>query len=77
MWEAFLLQMNDFERYLETELRVMLDPVVARRPPPRRGQLEEAEQPVVPSLPVGGPAVDAIPVVAPVVTVPFAPGSSL
>src|SRR5689334_9383843 len=37
--------MNDFDLYLETELRVMLNPVVARRPPARRGRRKEAEQP--------------------------------
>ena len=36
LWEAFLLQMNDFDTLLEQDLRRMLDPVVARRPPSRR-----------------------------------------
>ena len=39
MWEAFLLQMNDFDRFLELQLRQMLDPVVASQPPARRGRL--------------------------------------
>lgn len=36
MWEAFLIQMNDFDRFLEIELRQMLDTVVASGPPRRR-----------------------------------------
>lgn len=36
MWEAFLIQMNDFDRYLESRLREMLDPVVASGAPRRR-----------------------------------------
>ena len=36
MWEAFLLQMNEFDRFLEQQLRHLLDPVVAVRPPARR-----------------------------------------
>jgi len=77
LWEAFLLQMNDFDRYLETELRVMLNPVVARRPPTRRGRLKEAEQPAAPARPVDTLVAEAIPVVVPVVTVPVAPARSL
>jgi hypothetical protein len=36
MWEAFLIHMNDFDRYLESELRTMLDPVVDAGAPRRR-----------------------------------------
>jgi len=36
LWEAFLLQMNDFDRFLERRLRDMLDPVIAVQPPSRR-----------------------------------------
>jgi hypothetical protein len=36
LWEAFLVQMNDFDRFLEFELRQMLDPVVASGAPRRR-----------------------------------------
>jgi len=36
LWEAFLVQMNDFDRYLESGLRQMLDPVVAPGAPRRR-----------------------------------------
>ena len=36
MWEAFLLHMKDFDRFLEFELRKMLDPVVGTRPPARK-----------------------------------------
>ena len=36
MREAFPLQMNDFDRQLETELALMLDRVVRAPAPPRR-----------------------------------------
>jgi hypothetical protein len=36
LWEAFLIQMNDFDRYLESGLRRMLDPVVISVAPRRR-----------------------------------------
>lgn len=36
MWEAFLIQMDEFDRYLESGLRQMLDPVVASGAPRRR-----------------------------------------
>ena len=36
MWEAFLIQMNDFDRYLESGLRQMLDPVVTSGAPRHR-----------------------------------------
>ncbi len=35
MWETFLIQMNDFDRFLEFELRHMLDRVVAAGAPRR------------------------------------------
>jgi hypothetical protein len=38
LWEAFLLQMNDFDRFLESELRLMLDPVVETPAPPLKGR---------------------------------------
>jgi len=78
LWEAFLLQMNDFDRYLEAELKVWLDPVAARRPPFRKRRSESA---VVsqPSLAVEALAAEAIPVVEPVVvvTLPVASASTL
>lgn len=43
LWEAFLLQMNDFDTVLEGKLRSMLDPIVAQRPPVRRGRRSRAE----------------------------------
>ena len=46
MQEAFLLQMNDFDRFLETQLRRMLDPVVATLPP-TRGRRQEAPEPIL------------------------------
>ena len=38
MWEAFLLQMNEFDTVLELRLRHLLDPVVATPAPIRRGR---------------------------------------
>ena len=36
MREAFLIQMNDFDRMLESGLRQLLDPVANAPAPPRR-----------------------------------------
>ena len=74
MWEAFLLQMNEFDTFLEIELQHMLDPVVAVQPP-SRGHPKRARKPF---LAIVAPAIDlaaeAIPVVEPVVvTIPVAP----
>jgi hypothetical protein len=73
LWEAFLLQMNDFDQFLELQLRHMLDPVVATSAPARRSRRTKARRPI---LAVEAPidlAVEAIPVVEPVaVTVPVA-----
>lgn len=66
MWEAFLLQMNDFDTLLELKLRRMLDPVVARRPPVRRGRLEPVE-PVLTIVSSAELAVEVIPVSRPMV----------
>ena len=44
MKEAFLIQMNDFDGYLEFELRQLLDPVVVTRAP-RRGSRKSAGSP--------------------------------
>ena len=77
MWEAFLVQMNDFDRYLEIELAQMLDPVVARRPPTRRGRRKPSDEPVLLPLVGEGLAAEAIPVAeAVVVTLPL-PARSL
>jgi hypothetical protein len=38
LWEAFLIQMDDFERLLELQLRRKLDPLVAAPVPVRRGR---------------------------------------
>ena len=38
MWEAFLIQMDDFERLMEFQLRRRLDPLVAAPVPVRRGR---------------------------------------
>ena len=66
MWEAFLLQMNDFDQYLETQLRDMLDPVVATPAPRRAGKRATARRPI---LAIEAPiefVVEAIPVIEPV-----------
>lgn len=62
MQEAFLLQMNDFERFLETQLKGMLDPVVASRPP-IRGERPATTEPVLAlDPPELAPAVETVPV---------------
>ena len=38
LWEAFLLQMDDFDRLLEFQLRRKLDAIVAAPVPVRRGR---------------------------------------
>lgn len=52
MWDAFPLQMYDFDRSVEIGLRRMLDPVVARRPPERKKRLRVAEELFVAGEPV-------------------------
>lgn len=65
--------MNDFDEYLETQLRHMLDPVVATPAPRRPGRRITPRRPI---LAIEAPidlAVDAIPVVEPVaVAIPAA-----
>ena len=64
MWEAFLLQMNDFDRFLELKLRDMLDPVVAVQPPRRR---RRQRQPVLAVLPpAADPVAESVAVTIPV-----------
>ena len=46
MREAFLIQMNDFDRFLEFELRQMLDPVVTP-PAPRRRRRKSNRSPLL------------------------------
>jgi len=36
--EAFLIQMNEFDLQLESELRLFLDPISMAPAPPRRGK---------------------------------------
>jgi hypothetical protein len=67
LWEAFLLQMNDFDRFLELKLRQMLDPVVAT-PPPARRRAKRSPKPIL--------AVDALPLPV-AVHVPVAGASQL
>jgi hypothetical protein len=64
--------MNDFDRILELRLRHLLDPVVASRPPLRRGRLDRGRGAVLTVKAVGIElAAEAIPPVDPVaVTVP-------
>ena len=78
--EAFLIQMNDFDRLLEFELRRMLDPVVGSKAPPRRrGGTARMSAPF---LAVASPplelAPEAIAVVDPIVaTLPAQPAALL
>ncbi len=67
MWEAFLLQMNDFDSFLELKLRRMLDPVVTARPPRRRRPGSKRTADTVLEVAAVELAVEAIPVVAPVI----------
>jgi hypothetical protein len=72
LWEAFLLQMNDFDRTLELKLRNLLDPVVAAPPPPRRGSKKAAKpflaivqastEPIAEAIPGMGPVLVTVPV---------------
>ena len=72
MREAFLLQMNDFDRFLEFELRQMLDPVVALSAP-RRGRRKSTGSPLLAVVSASiDLVVDAMPAVEPVV-VPVQP----
>jgi hypothetical protein len=67
LWEAFLLQMNDFDKFLDLQLRHMLDPIVATPAPPRRNRRPKAGRLI---LAVEAPfelAPEAIPVVEAVV----------
>jgi hypothetical protein len=47
LWEAFLLQMNDFDKFLELELRHLLDPVVAIVAPARGSRRRRARRPIL------------------------------
>ena len=73
MWEAFLVQMNDFDQILELKLRRLLDPIVAGQPPARRAP-QKPRQPIFTVERVGiALAAEAIPVIEPVVlTAPVA-----
>ena len=76
MWEAFLIQMNEFDRFLNFELRQLLDPVVASRAPQRVRPKGGSGSPllVVVTAPIELVA-EALPVVEPVV--PFQPAQLL
>jgi len=78
LWEAFLLQMNDFDQILELKLRQLLDPVVATPPPARRARRPRSLQPILTVDGVGIGPPDGIPVLEPVVvTLPVAAGRKL
>lgn len=62
MWEALLIQMNDYDRFLESELRRMLDPVVAARVP-KRGRRNSRGRPSLVVLTATDPAAEVFPVV--------------
>ena len=60
--------MNDFDTVLELRLRHLLDPVVASRPPIRRGQANRTRRPIL-TVKTGGLelAPETVAVVEPVV----------
>jgi hypothetical protein len=64
LWEAFLLQMNDFDRFLELKLRQMLDPVVAA-PPPARRRAKRSPKPILAVEPAPV-AFEVLPIAVPV-----------
>lgn len=71
MEETFLVQMNDFDRQLENDLRRMLDRVVATRPPTRRGSAKRAPflavvAPLEKAAGLGGLVAEVIPIPVPV-----------
>ena len=68
MWEAFLLQMNEFDAFLEMELRHMLDPVVDTTAPSRRLR-KRTRRPILAIEARIELAPEAIPIVEPVVVV--------
>jgi hypothetical protein len=55
LWEAFLIQMDDFDRFIEFELRQLLDPVVISGAPRRRRRAKSS-----PLLTIVPPHVEAI-----------------
>lgn len=71
MWEAFLIQMNDFDRFLEFELRQMLDPVVTSGTPRRRRGTSREEHPLL--AVVKAPLDLAVEVVTEPVAIPVRP----
>ena len=69
--------MNDFDRFLELELREMLDPVVAVQPPRRLGLAEASRRILTLEIPVADYASEAVPVEPAAVTVPIAPAAQV
>jgi hypothetical protein len=63
--EPFLIQMNDFDRFIEFELRQMLDPVVISATPRRRRTRKGSPLLAVISAPLEM-ATEVLPVVEPV-----------
>lgn len=45
MWDTFLLQMNDFDKFLELELRHLLNHVAATKAPARGSRRRRARRP--------------------------------
>jgi hypothetical protein len=71
LWEAFLLQMNDFDQVLELKLRQLLDPVVATQAPPRGSRRRRARRPVLSvEVPAAGLVADVASIEAVVVPIP-------
>jgi hypothetical protein len=56
--------MNDFDRFLEQELRQMLDSVVAAKPPIRGKRLRRSPEPTLALEPMVEPAPATVPVAA-------------
>ncbi len=67
LWEAFLLQMNDFDQILELKLRQMLDPVVASPPPARGRRDKRLRRPILAVEPV---SLEVVPIAVPVASAP-------
>jgi hypothetical protein len=72
LWEAFLLQMNDFDKFLELELRHMLDLVVATTAPARGSHRRRARRPILRVEVAVAELAEVIPVEPAVVPIPVA-----
>jgi hypothetical protein len=54
--------MNDFDRHVEFQLRLLLDPIVKASAPPRKGSRKRMEEARVLELPAVMPLAVAVPV---------------